>query len=106
MRSVAVGRPRADVDQRRAVRRPGRPRPARGRGVIALQLHSGGPTEVRFRNFELARELEPDSLNGGGGDYPSSTGGKAAGEIRWKKMPLDNKFRGEGVAVADFNNDA
>ena len=23
------------------------------RGIIALQLHSGGPTEVRFRNFEL-----------------------------------------------------
>jgi hypothetical protein len=23
------------------------------RGVFALQLHSGGPTEVRFRNFEL-----------------------------------------------------
>ena len=23
------------------------------RGIIALQLHSGGPTEVRFRNLEL-----------------------------------------------------
>ncbi|MGD9719636.1 MAG: PVC-type heme-binding CxxCH protein [Pirellulales bacterium] len=23
------------------------------RGIMALQLHSGGPTEVRFRNFEL-----------------------------------------------------
>ena len=23
------------------------------RGIFALQLHSGGPTEVRFRNFEL-----------------------------------------------------
>ncbi len=27
------------------------------RGVFALQLHSGGPTEVRYRNFEL--QLDP-----------------------------------------------
>ncbi|MCP3915419.1 MAG: DUF1080 domain-containing protein [bacterium] len=27
------------------------------RGIVALQIHSGGPTEVRFRNFEL--ELDP-----------------------------------------------
>ena len=27
------------------------------RGIFALQLHSGGPTEVRFRNFQL--ELNP-----------------------------------------------
>jgi putative membrane-bound dehydrogenase-like protein len=27
------------------------------RGIFALQLHSGGPTEVRFRNFELT--LDP-----------------------------------------------
>jgi len=26
------------------------------RGIIALQLHSGGPTEVRFRNSELVVE--------------------------------------------------
>lgn len=29
-------------------------------GVLALQVHSGGPTEVRFRNVELA--LDPESL--------------------------------------------
>ena len=74
------------------------------RGVIALQLHSGGATEVRFRNFALEL-LYPNPLNNGGGYYPSSSGGKAEGEITWKKTPLDNKFRGEGVAVADFNND-
>ncbi|KKK76084.1 hypothetical protein LCGC14_2867240, partial [marine sediment metagenome] len=27
------------------------------RGIIALQLHSGGPTEVRFKEFEI--ELNP-----------------------------------------------
>ena len=27
------------------------------RGIVALQLHSGGPTEVRFRNFRV--ELSP-----------------------------------------------
>jgi hypothetical protein len=29
-------------------------------GILALQLHSGGPTEVRFRGFEL--ELDPARL--------------------------------------------
>jgi putative membrane-bound dehydrogenase-like protein len=29
-------------------------------GIIALQLHSGGPTEVRFRNFRLT--LEPQAV--------------------------------------------
>lgn len=29
------------------------------RGVFALQLHSGGPTEVRFRNFQLEIVDEP-----------------------------------------------
>ena len=27
--------------------------PGKRRGIIALQLHAGGPTEVRFRNFKL-----------------------------------------------------
>jgi hypothetical protein len=31
--------------------------PGARRGVVALQLHSGGPTEIRFRRFEL-RVLE------------------------------------------------
>ena len=34
------------------------------RGYVALQLHSGGPTEVRFRNFELT--LDPE------GEFPSN----------------------------------
>ncbi len=29
------------------------------RGVIGLQVHSGGPTEVRFRNFKLELNPEP-----------------------------------------------
>ena len=37
--------------------------------------------------------------------FPSSTGGKASGEISFKKTQLDAKFRSEGVAVADFNRD-
>lgn len=37
------------------------------RGIIALQLHSGGPTEVRYRNFQL--ELDPQiELAGGSGN--------------------------------------
>jgi putative membrane-bound dehydrogenase-like protein len=30
------------------------------RGIVALQLHSGGPTEIRFRNLKL--ELDPEPL--------------------------------------------
>ena len=37
--------------------------------------------------------------------FPSSKGGKATGEISFKKTQLDAKFRSEGVAVADFNRD-
>ena len=34
--------------------------PGARRGITAVQVHSGGPTEVRFRNFKL--ELDPKSL--------------------------------------------
>ena len=27
------------------------------RGIIALQLHSGGPTEVRYKDFEIELDL-------------------------------------------------
>jgi putative heme-binding domain-containing protein len=33
------------------------------RGIVALQLHSGGPTEVRFRKFEI--ELSPTAKTAG-----------------------------------------
>ncbi len=74
------------------------------RGVIAFQLHSGGPTEVRFKDMELTL-LEPNPLEIVTGEYPGSSGGPAPGAITWKKTQLDDKFRGEGVAIADFNND-
>ena len=32
-------------------------------GIVALQLHSGGPTEVRFRNLRL--ELDPQPAGSG-----------------------------------------
>ncbi|MBI5849875.1 MAG: DUF1080 domain-containing protein [Planctomycetes bacterium] len=34
--------------------------PGRKRGIVAPQVHSGGPTEVRFRNFRL--ELDPQPV--------------------------------------------
>jgi putative heme-binding domain-containing protein len=74
------------------------------RGVIAFQLHSGGPTEVRFRQLELTL-LEPNPLETVTGEYPVTAAGPATGAITWKKTQLDDKFRGEGVAIADFNND-
>jgi putative membrane-bound dehydrogenase-like protein len=33
--------------------------PGRRRGVFALQVHGGGPTEVRFRGFEIELDPEP-----------------------------------------------
>jgi putative membrane-bound dehydrogenase-like protein len=76
-------------------------------GVIGLQLHSGGKTEVRFRNFKLSpiqAGVKPES----GGTYLSSRTPAAASAIKFKKTTielLENKFRSEGVAMGDFNND-
>lgn len=72
------------------------------RGVIALQLHSGGPMEVRFRNLKLELLRQQLSLRIA---YPASVGGGKEGRIRFVKHELDTKFRSEGVAVGDFNND-
>jgi putative membrane-bound dehydrogenase-like protein len=79
------------------------------RGVIALQLHSGGPTEVRFRNLSLRLlDAVPGDLSGAAATpvgYPVSAGGAAETEITWRKIELDNVFRSEGAGVADFDND-
>jgi putative membrane-bound dehydrogenase-like protein len=109
------------------------------RGVIALQLHAGGPTEVRYRNFKV-EILEPNPQRdriqppNGQSEYPTSralgmapaapaaplgaTVAVAAGaadatppravngdEIRFEKTQLDDKFRSEGVGIADLDND-
>jgi putative membrane-bound dehydrogenase-like protein len=79
------------------------------KGLLAFQLHSGGPMEVRFRNLQLQLvDVMPPQAAAGfvPGTFPQSAGGAYAGsEIRWKKTQLDNKFRSEGVCIADFNND-
>ncbi len=74
------------------------------RGVIGLQVHSGGKTEVRFRNLKLEL-LDPPH-----GDYvpgkPLGPSGEArTGEVKFKKTVIEEKFRSEGVAMGDFNND-
>jgi putative membrane-bound dehydrogenase-like protein len=73
------------------------------RGVIGLQLHSGGKTEVRFKNLSLA--LLPTHVPAL--PYPTS---KPAAEgtstkVGFKKTTLDRAFRSEGVGMGDFNND-
>ena len=75
------------------------------RGVIALQLHSGGPMEVRYRGLQIV-PLEPNPLGTTGQTFPSSIKGDVDREITWHRTQLDDKFRGEGVAVADFNSDS
>ncbi len=69
-------------------------------GVIALQLHSGGATEVRYKNLQVSLPTSSKPAAG----YPSSKP-NPAGKITFKKTTLDPRFRSEGVAMGDFNND-
>lgn len=73
------------------------------RGVIAVQLHSGGKTEVRYKNLKLAlNSSQVPAL-----PYPASKPppeGTTA-KVSFKKTTLDRAFRSEGVGMGDFNND-
>src|SRR5262249_33347516 len=73
------------------------------RGLIGLQLHSGGETEVRFKNLKLTLISAPVPAR----PYPASkptADGKPA-KVSFKKTTLDRAFRSEGVGMGDFNND-
>ena len=78
-------------------------------GVLALQLHSGGATEVRFRHLELTLldQLPPHAAAGSQpSQWPVSRGGAFDGaKISFKKTVLDTTFRSEGVGIADLDND-
>lgn len=94
IRTWVNGKPCVDLDDPAGARR----------GVIAFQIHSGGPLEVRYRNIKL----ELLRANGGavaGGVIPTSQGGPATGALSFVKRQLDDKFRSEGVAYGDFNGD-
>lgn len=71
------------------------------RGVFALQLHSGGPMEIRFRDLQIELIESPDQQS----EYRSSLPLTGEQKIGFEKRQLDTKFRSEGVAVGDFNND-
>ncbi|MEX0585206.1 MAG: VCBS repeat-containing protein, partial [Pirellulales bacterium] len=77
------------------------------RGIIALQLHSGGPTEVRYKDFSIS--LDPveawGSLSISTEAFPYSKPLAAGQQIKWKRTTLDQKFRSEGVCAGDFNKD-
>ena len=78
-------------------------------GVIAVQLHSGGATEVRFKHLELTLldQLPPHAAAGSQpSQWPVSRGGAFDGaKISFKKTQLDTVFRSEGVGIADLDND-
>jgi len=78
-------------------------------GVLAVQLHSGGATEVRFRHLELELldQLPPYAAAGSPpNQWPVSRGGAFDGtKISFKKTQLDTVFRSEGVGIADLDND-
>ncbi len=71
------------------------------RGVIALQLHSGGATEVRFKNLKLTLLTGIETS----GPYPTSKPLEEGKKLSFKRTKLDDKFHSEGVAYGDFNND-
>jgi FG-GAP-like repeat/FG-GAP repeat len=52
-----------------------------------------------------AAAIASPSRTSSGPAYPRSTIPAAGKKIRWKKTVIDTKFRGEGVAVGDFNHD-
>ncbi len=75
------------------------------RGVIGLQLHSGGATEVRYKNLKLT--LLPAAVPSR--PFPASKPAnqpEAQARVSFKKTTLDRAFRSEGVAMGDFNNDS
>ena len=74
------------------------------RGVIGLQLHSGGKTEVRYKNIKLT--LLPGIETSGA--YPTSLPLAEGQKLSFKKTVLEDlncKFRSEGGGYGDFNND-
>jgi len=74
------------------------------RGVIGLQVHSGGKTEVRFKNLQLEL-LDPPHGEYVPGKPFGSTSSATPREVKFKKTVIEEKFRSEGVAMGDFNND-
>lgn len=71
------------------------------RGVLAFQLHSGGATEVRYRNLQIT--LPPSHMPSG--ESPLSQPAAPGEQVKFRKTTLDRRFRSEGVAMGDFNND-
>ncbi|GIX05571.1 MAG: hypothetical protein KatS3mg114_1440 [Planctomycetaceae bacterium] len=76
----------------------------RRQGVIALQVHAGGPTEVRFRNFKLT-PIRWQPRPAAAGQFLQSSPAWPADQVRFEKHTLDRAFRTEGAAYGDFNND-
>lgn len=74
------------------------------RGVIGLQIHSGGKTEVRFKNLQLEL-LDPPQGEYVPGKPFGSTASASPRDVKFKKTVVEEKFRSEGVAMGDFNND-
>ncbi|HEY2412052.1 MAG TPA: PVC-type heme-binding CxxCH protein [Pirellulaceae bacterium] len=79
------------------------------RGLIGLQLHSGGETEVHFKNLKLTLIQAPVPARPYPASKPASFNGEpkatASTKVSFKKTTLDRAFRSEGVGMGDFNND-
>jgi len=75
------------------------------RGVIGLQLHSGGATEVRIKNLKLALLPAAVPARPFPASKPEASARESTGKVSFKKTTLDRAFRSEGVGMGDFNND-
>ncbi|HZZ71926.1 MAG TPA: PVC-type heme-binding CxxCH protein [Pirellulales bacterium] len=71
------------------------------RGALAFELQPSAAAELQLRRLDLKLNPKPPIL---GGNFPMSKGG-VKGKVAFKKHVLDTKFRSEGVAYGDFNND-
>jgi putative membrane-bound dehydrogenase-like protein len=73
------------------------------KGVIGLQLHSGGKTEVRFKNLKLTLLASHVPALPYPVSKPPAEG--TSPKVSFKKTTLDRAFRSEGVGMGDFNSD-
>lgn len=92
VRSWINGQPCVDLDDPDGARR----------GVIAFQIHSGPAMEVRFRNIKLELLSQKPEKTSARFGFPTQPANPAP---KFKKTVIEAKFRSEGCAVGDFNND-
>lgn len=73
--------------------------------ILSVDIRAADLPEKLTTTTPALRAAVLSSVPPSGLAYPRSTIPAAGKPIRWKKTVIDTKFRGEGVAVGDFNHD-